>query len=110
MVIACALLPVMVTVACSGSGPSPSATISPDVSRRSVGSAATPTADAVSAAPMEIRSLGSYLPLWPFANEAEAQVWQESYRVGGHQPWHLSADQTALASCGSWASATRSTG
>ena len=37
-----------------------------------------------------------YQPLYPFASLAEVQAWQASYRAGGHQPWHLSADQTAL--------------
>jgi hypothetical protein len=27
----------------------------------------------------------------------EAGAWQASYRSGGHQPWHLSPDETALA-------------
>jgi hypothetical protein len=38
-----------------------------------------------------------YQPLWPFATVAEAQAWQEAYRSGGHQPWHLDAGRTALA-------------
>jgi hypothetical protein len=42
-------------------------------------------------------SLGSYQPLWPFTDEAAARAWQVSYHSGGHQPWHLDADQTALA-------------
>lgn len=37
-----------------------------------------------------------YLPLWPFASRAEAVAWQEGYRAGGHQPWHLDARLTAL--------------
>jgi hypothetical protein len=40
--------------------------------------------------------LSGQLPLWPFASSAEAQRWQRSYRAGGHQPWHLSPDSTAL--------------
>jgi hypothetical protein len=28
-----------------------------------------------------------YQPLWPFTNEAEAAVWQQGYRSGGHPPW-----------------------
>ncbi|MFC0862134.1 hypothetical protein ACFHYQ_07475 [Sphaerimonospora cavernae] len=39
---------------------------------------------------------GRYQPLWPFADHAQAQSWTLSYRSGGHQPWHLDADQTAL--------------
>jgi hypothetical protein len=37
-----------------------------------------------------------YLPLWPFSGPADAAAWQQSYREGGHQPWHLDADLTAL--------------
>lgn len=40
---------------------------------------------------------GRYQPLWPFATAAEARAWQLGYRDGGHQPWHLDADETALA-------------
>ncbi|WP_433501180.1 hypothetical protein ACQP1K_13225 [Sphaerimonospora sp. CA-214678] len=39
---------------------------------------------------------GRYQPLWPFADRAQADAWVRSYRSGGHQPWHLDADQTAL--------------
>jgi len=38
-----------------------------------------------------------YQPLWPFANLAEVKVWQDGYRSGGHQPWALDADATAVA-------------
>jgi acyl dehydratase len=38
-----------------------------------------------------------YQPLWPFANLADVEAWQNAYRSGGHQPWHLDADATALA-------------
>lgn len=38
-----------------------------------------------------------YQPLWPFAGVADARDWQQSYRSGGHQPWHLDAGQVALA-------------
>ncbi len=34
--------------------------------------------------------------LWPFANEAEMLEWQRGYREGGHSPWHLDAEATAL--------------
>ena len=37
-----------------------------------------------------------YQPLWPFPTRAAAAEWQQSYREGGHQPWHLDAEQTAL--------------
>src|SRR5215472_6844009 len=38
-----------------------------------------------------------YQPLWPFRSLEEAQAWEQSYRAGGHQPWHLDAGATALA-------------
>jgi hypothetical protein len=38
-----------------------------------------------------------YMPLFPFGNLAAVRAWQASYTSGGHQPWHLNADQTALA-------------
>jgi hypothetical protein len=40
--------------------------------------------------------MSGYLPLYPFATQADALAWQASFRSGGHQPWHLSARQTAL--------------
>ena len=36
-------------------------------------------------------------PLWPFRTQADADEWLASSREGGHQPWHASADMTALA-------------
>jgi hypothetical protein len=41
--------------------------------------------------------LGRYQPLWPFGSIDDARAWQRSYRSGGHAPWHLSAEETALA-------------
>lgn len=37
----------------------------------------------------------AFQPLWPFTGSADAAAWQESYRTGGHQPWHLDAALTA---------------
>lgn len=37
-----------------------------------------------------------YQPIWPFGTEQEVAAWQQSYRNGGKQPWHLDAAQTAL--------------
>ena len=39
----------------------------------------------------------AYQPLFPFASLAQVRAWQASFESGGHQPWHLSAEQTALA-------------
>ncbi len=35
-------------------------------------------------------------PIWPFTTVAQAQAWQRDYRSGGHQPWHLDPERTAL--------------
>ena len=35
--------------------------------------------------------------LWPFATVADAERWQQSHQAGGHSPWHLDAEATALA-------------
>jgi len=51
----------------------------------------TPTSSQPAPAPF------GYQPLWPFANLAEVTGWQDAYRSGGHQPWHLDVDVTALA-------------
>jgi hypothetical protein len=37
-----------------------------------------------------------FQPLWPFPTRAAAAEWQQAYRDGGQQPWHLEAEQTAL--------------
>jgi N-acetylneuraminic acid mutarotase len=51
-----------------------------------------------STAPSTVPSPGAfgYQPLWPFAGAADASAWQQAYRAGGHQPWHLDARLTAL--------------
>jgi hypothetical protein len=71
----------------------PAATPAPPAARRSTG--APPPAPPPAAATLP-RLPGRYLPLWPFANGREVRAWQAGYRSGGHQPWHLSAQQTAL--------------
>jgi hypothetical protein len=85
----------LLAAGCGGSASPPSssstsaatATASPSGSVTSLSPAPTP---APSSAPL------GYQPLYPFASLAEVQAWQTSYQAGGHQPWHLSADQTAL--------------
>ncbi|MBF6176627.1 hypothetical protein IU476_34675 [Nocardia blacklockiae] len=34
--------------------------------------------------------------MWPFAGAADAAAWQQAYRAGGHQPWHLDAGTIAV--------------
>src|SRR6266545_905555 len=85
----------LLVAGCGGSaGPSPSrsasaATAAPSPSESVLSPSPAPT-PAPRSAPL------GYQPLYPFASLAEVQAWQASYRDGGHQPWHLSADQTAL--------------
>jgi len=38
--------------------------------------------------------------LWPFADAADVARWQQAYRQGGQQPWHLDAGTTALGFAG----------
>lgn len=97
-------------------GCSPGATTTPGASPSAVPSvvAATPTTSPISTQPnpspssgppapasttttTPSASLGSYLPLFPFATVQEVHAWQQSYVSGGHQPWHLDAGETALA-------------
>ncbi|GAA2497660.1 hypothetical protein [Streptomyces gobitricini] len=40
--------------------------------------------------------LGRLQPIWPFTTLGQAQAWQREHRAGGHQPWHLDPEQTAL--------------
>jgi len=48
-------------------------------------------------APAPAPSPFGYQPLFPFASMADAQAWEASNAAGGHQPWHLDANSTALA-------------
>jgi hypothetical protein len=76
--------PATPTVSPTPTGPPAAPTVSPTTPVRTA-----------SSVPTTLRAFG-YQPLWPFTSEAAAAAWQRSYRAGGHQPWHLDADQTAL--------------
>lgn len=82
--------------ACGGS-----ATRSPTPSRPAAASpsASSPGQSSPAQAPSSASAslLDGYQPLFPFTGIADAQAWEASYRSGGHQPWHLSADMTATA-------------
>lgn len=85
----------------AGSGGSPATTAagSPTAggpAAASPGSGTRGTPGAAGTSPPQSLLPKGYQPLWPFANAAEVAAWQASYRSGGHQPWHLSADETAL--------------
>jgi hypothetical protein len=50
--------------------------------------------------PADAAAAGAAPWLWPFADPAGAARWQQAYREGGHQPWHLDAAATALGFAG----------
>ncbi|WP_051794972.1 hypothetical protein [Streptomyces sp. NRRL S-87] len=95
----------LLLVGCDGSPghPTPTGPPSGTLSAPSGSNPATPTptltpASTTSAPAGAEPALGPGLqPLWPFTTPAQALDWQRSHRQGGHQPWHLDADQTALA-------------
>ncbi|HEV7930809.1 MAG TPA: hypothetical protein VGP70_00595 [Actinomadura sp.] len=75
----------------------PASDVSPAPSGSVTPGATAPPGPTGSPRPADPHGLGRYQPLWPFGSAAEAGSWQASYRSGGHQPWHLSPDDTALA-------------
>lgn len=112
-------------LALAGCGGSQSATVTAPSSTSPSGAAAstsvtptatstsnpTPTATSTGSTPAPATSTGHptapgtvtptpvsfpYVPLWPFASVAAAERWQQEAGSGGHQPWHLDADQVAL--------------
>jgi hypothetical protein len=89
----------LLIAACGGTGgPSASQPASPRTSASATPPASTPAATpAPSLVPTGAATPFTYQPLFPFGSLADAQAWQASYASGGHQPWHLSADQTAVA-------------
>jgi hypothetical protein len=56
----------------------------------------TPTPSPTPTTTVPGRRVFRYQPLWPFISEARAAEWQQAYRRGGTQPWHLDPAQTAL--------------
>ncbi len=56
----------------------------------------TTTATTATTAPSEPAYEFGSQPLWPFRTRAEADQWLTEGAPGGHQPWHDSADETAL--------------
>jgi hypothetical protein len=92
--------------ACSTDRAPISSLAAPPASRPAASTPSTAPSTAPSIAPIQTTSAPSgssatprafdlgYLPLWPFANFADAERWRA---LGdGHQPWHLDAEQTAL--------------
>ncbi len=54
-----------------------------------------PPSSSPAAASVPVLAAG-YVPLWPFADGAQVRSWQQAYRSGGQQPWHLDPAATAL--------------
>jgi hypothetical protein len=88
-VLAVVLVAAGLTAACGERPPADPAagTTTPPVTTEVVPTTATTTA---------VREF-PYQPLWPFTDADEAGAWQDSYRTGGHEPWHLDAEATAIA-------------
>ena len=78
-----------------GVAPPPSASATPAASARTTPTPS-PTPSNTSPKPTTTVRPFAYQALWPFSSAADAAAWQSSYRSGGHQPWHLDPEQTAL--------------
>lgn len=72
----------------TGGNGSPSASVPPQTS------GAPSSGPSASQSPPVTSPTFAFQPLWPFQGTADAAAWQESYRSGGHQPWHLNAAET----------------
>ncbi|WP_405064903.1 hypothetical protein OG558_23450 [Kribbella sp. NBC_01510] len=75
--------------------PSASATPTPSVNTPPTPSATTPTTPSTPSPTTTVRPF-AYQALWPFSSASDAAAWQQNYRSGGQQPWHLDPEQTAL--------------
>lgn len=85
-----AALLLLLIAGCAGGEPAPpSASVSTPIPS-TASATASPAASAGRMLP------AGYLPLWPFADLKQVQAWQAAYRDGGHSPWHLEVEQTAL--------------
>ncbi|WP_327635205.1 hypothetical protein OHB24_35155 [Kribbella sp. NBC_00482] len=79
----------------SGTAPAPSATVTQPGPTVTVTATPKPTSSRTSTTSPDHRTF-RYQPLWPFTSETAAAAWQQAYRSGGKQPWHLDPAQTAL--------------
>ena len=95
--------------ACSSGGSAPSGTLTgtsaptpatspagPGTTTAPVNGATGTTTSAPAATTGPTAARVPLVPLWPFTTTAQAAAWQQAYRSGGHQPWHLDVGQTAL--------------
>ena len=72
----------------------PTTTVPAAVESATTNPTRTPATTASTAAPASRAS--SYALLWPFTTEQAARTWMEDAAPGGHQPWRLDAELTAL--------------
>lgn len=78
-----ALTLLLAAVACGGGSPPGPPTATPG-----------PSASAATSTPSTARAF-DHQALWPFADATQVAQWQQAYRDGGTQPWHLDAAATA---------------
>ena len=76
---------------------SPPTTTTPAPASTTTGTTTTGTTTTIPGTTTTTARPFGYVPLWPFSGTDDAAAWQASYREGGHSPWHLDADATALA-------------
>ncbi|MFI8101157.1 hypothetical protein [Streptomyces sp. NPDC086023] len=105
LLVAAAAAAGLLLTGCGGTPETPAPTSAPPATPRTPSGPGTATpppaspshAPATAAPGAAEPALGPGLqPVWPFTTLAQAQGWQRSHREGGHQPWHLDAEQTAL--------------
>lgn len=108
--VAVAATTALVLTGCTGSGGSTNASASPSGGPRASAQPSggpksdTPTTPSTGATPTASASgrgepmpgFPGLQPLWPFSTLGQAEKWESQFRAGGHQPWHLDAEQTAL--------------
>lgn len=101
--LAAAVVAVVVAAGCaSSSGPhavNPTSTTVPGTTAPGTATTTPSTTSAPTTLPAG-EGLGSYLPLFPFSSYEDVQRWQDAYRSGGQQPWHLDAGATSTAFAG----------
>lgn len=83
----------------AGPTPSPPAAQQPTVQPSAQQPSAQPVPPAAPTGPAGTPTTPAFrfLPLWPFGSVPDAIAWQREASPGGHQPWRLSPDLTALA-------------
>ena len=94
----------LVLAGCASSPASPApttvtVTVAPSVTAPPTAPVPTPSSGTTSAtAPATAVPVlhSGYLPLWPFGTGRQVLAWQDAYRRTGSQPWHRSAERTAL--------------